>query len=172
MENELRGRVWKFGDDINTDIICPTRFIELGPGKLGPHAMESIRPGFPSLVKRGDFLVAGRNFGSGSSRETAVLALSEAGISAVIAHSFSRIFYRNAVNNGLIPISLSEEAYSLKEGDDLVIKLADHVIRNKTQTREITFTGFSPVVSRILDKGGLVPYINSADGREFLKTAS
>lgn len=172
MQGELRGRVWKFGDDINTDIICPTRFIELGPGNLGPHAMESIRPGFASLVNRGDFLVAGRNFGSGSSRETAVLALKEAGISAVIAHSFSRIFYRNAVNNGLIPISLSEEAYSLEEGDALLIKLTDHVIRNETQTKEITFTHFLPVVRSILDEGGLVPYIKRAEGREFLETAS
>jgi 3-isopropylmalate dehydratase small subunit len=165
----MNGRVWKFGDDVNTDVICPTRFIELGSGNLGPHLMEGVRPGFASLPHRGDFLVAGRNFGSGSSRETAVLAIKEVGLSAVIASSFSRIFYRNAVNNGLIPILLSEEAYSIQEGDFLSVDLMARLIKNRTQDTEIRFSDFPPVIRSILEKGGLVPYLKWSRSREVSK---
>lgn len=115
------GRAWKFGDDVDTDIIIPGKYLVFNePEELAKHAFENVRSDFAKKVKKGDFIVAGRNFGCGSSREHAVLALKGAGISAVIAKSFARIFFRNAINTGLLVIEC-EETDKIDDGDEIEI---------------------------------------------------
>lgn len=156
----MKGRVWKFQDDIDTDQIIPGRYLVIrDPKELAKHLMEGIDPKFPDKVKRGDFIVAGKNFGCGSSREHAPLALKGAGISAVIAESFARIFYRNAINLGIPLLEAPGISKHLKTGDEIEIDLEKGII--KKDKREFKFKKLPEFMVEILKKGGLIPYLKN-----------
>ena len=151
----IRGAAHKYGDNINTDIITPGKYMELSIREMARHAMEGVDPDFAAKVRPGDVLAAENNFGSGSSRETAPQALKEAGISAVIARSFARIFYRNAINIGLPALELPEAA-EIRDGDELEVDLSAGEIRNLTQGRTYRFVPMPPRLLDMLNAGGLV----------------
>ncbi|MFN4307429.1 3-isopropylmalate dehydratase small subunit [Sulfurihydrogenibium azorense] len=164
----IRGRVWKFKDDVDTDQIIPARYlVTTDPKELAKHVMEDADPTFPSKVKEGDILVAGKNFGCGSSREHAPLAIKGAGISAVVAESFARIFFRNAINLGLLIIESPEAAKEAEEGDTLEIDVNEGVIRNLTKGKEYKIKPLPENLQAILKAGGLMEY-----AKERLKNAS
>jgi len=154
------GRVWKFGDNINTDEIIPGRFnITTDPKALAEHCLCELRPDFPSNVRPGDLIVAGNNFGTGSSREHAPIAIKAAGIKAVIAQSFARIFYRNSINVGL-PVIISEGIASLmEERDELEIEFEHFLLRNTKTGKTITLQPLPPFVFKIFKAGGIVPLL-------------
>jgi len=154
----LRGRVFKFGDDINTDEIIPARYLNTSdPKELAKHCMEDADPDFPKKVKRGDIIVAGKNFGCGSSREHAPIAIKAAGVSAVIAKSFARIFYRNAINIGL-PIFELKETDQIDEGDILEIDPKTGTIKDITKGKEFRANPIPSDIGRIIEAGGLMEY--------------
>lgn len=157
----IKGKVHKYGDDINTDVIFPGRYTykNLSEEEMASHAMEDLDPDFSKKVKKGDIIFAGKNFGMGSSREQAVLALKYAGISAIVARSFARIYFRNAINSGLPAIEAPEAVDAVEEGDEVEIDLQKGII--KTQRGEFKFAPFPAKVREILDAGGLIPYIKS-----------
>jgi len=158
MSEVLRGRAFKFGDDINTDEIIPARYLNTSdPKELAKHVMEDADPEFPKKVQKGDVIVAGKNFGCGSSREHAPIAIKAAGVSAVIAKSFARIFYRNAINIGL-PIFESPEAVEVEEGDEVEINPETGVIKNLTKGTEYKATPIPPDIRKIMEAGGLMEY--------------
>ncbi len=152
-------RVWKFGDDINTDLIIPGRYLDnYDSSHLAAHAMEGASKEFARNVSAGDIIVAGKNFGCGSSREQAVIALKHAGVSVVIAESFARIFYRNAVNLGL-PVMLSQDAHEeLEDGDRVEVDLEELTVKGRGR-RTSSLEPLPVHLREILDCGGLVPYI-------------
>lgn len=156
---KFRGKAWKFGDDISTDHITPGRYYHLRSNmpELAKHVMEDADPEFPEKMSPGDFIVAGKNFGMGSSREHAPLAIKIAGVSAVIAKSFARIFYRNAINVGL-PVLIADTD-SIDSGDELEVDLASGVIRNITKGMEIKSKPLPEVMIKILNEGGLIEYV-------------
>ena len=155
-----RGKAWNFGDNIDTDAIIPARYLNtIDPTELAAHCMEDADPLFVAKAKKGDIIVAGRNFGCGSSREHAPLAIKSAGISAVIAASFARIFYRNALNIGL-PIFESEEAaLKIKEGDEIEIDGQKGEIRNLSRGEVYSFIPFPPFMQELISEGGLMNYV-------------
>lgn len=155
------GRAWKFGDNISTDLIAPGRYYHLRSNlpELAKHVLEDARPEFAAQVKPGDFVVGGRNFGKGSSREHAPVIIKLAGVRAVLAKSFARIFYRNCINIGLPAIVVDTD--SIDEGDELEIELEKGRIRDRTKGIELTFPPLPAVMARILDEGGLVEYIKN-----------
>jgi 3-isopropylmalate/(R)-2-methylmalate dehydratase small subunit len=155
----MRGRVWKFGDAISTDHIIPGRYFYLRSNlpELSKHILEYEKPDFSETVSPGDFIVAGQNFGLGSSREHAVLVIKLNGIQAVLAKSFARIFYRNCFNNGLPAIICDTERFS--EGDEIELFLNEGKITNYTQNTSFFFTALPPVMKRILNDGGLVEHV-------------
>ncbi len=155
---ELKGKVHKFGDDINTDYIISGKykFKTLDMNELAKHVMEDLDQDFYSKITAGDFIVAGRNFGCGSSREQAPLAIKYAGLSAVIANSFARIFYRNAINTGLPVIECDTD--QIDAGDELAVDLAAGVIRNLTKGITIEVRPLPPVMLKILNDGGLAAH--------------
>lgn len=155
----LTGKAFKFGDNISTDHITPGRLAHLRSNlpELAKHAMEDADPGFASRVMAGDFIVAGANFGLGSSREHAPLALKLAGISAVLAKSVARIFFRNAINLGL-PVLLCDTD-KIDNGDTLEIDLKAGTVSDITNGNQLTFSKITRVMGDILDSGGLIPYI-------------
>jgi len=159
MSEVLKGRAFKFGDDINTDEIIPARYLNTSdPKELAKHVMEDADPEFPKKVQKGDVIVAGKNFGCGSSREHAPIAIKAAGVSAVIAKSFARIFYRNAINIGL-PIFESPEAVEgIEEGDVVEINPETGVIKNLTKGTEYKATPIPPDIRKIMEAGGLMEY--------------
>jgi len=164
----IRGRVWKFKDDVDTDQIIPARYlVTTDPKELAKHVMEDADSTFPSKVKEGDILVAGKNFGCGSSREHAPLAIKGAGIAAVIAESFARIFFRNAINLGLLIIESPEAAREAEEGDILEIDINQGVIRNVTKNKEHKIKPLPENLQAILKAGGLMEY-----AKEKIKNAS
>jgi 3-isopropylmalate/(R)-2-methylmalate dehydratase small subunit len=164
----IRGRVWKFKDDVDTDQIIPARYlVTTDPRELAKHVMEDADPTFPSKVKEGDILVAGKNFGCGSSREHAPLAIKGAGIAAVVAESFARIFFRNAINLGLLIIESPEAAREAEEGDVLEIDINQGVIRNVTKNKEYKIKPLPENLQAILKAGGLMEY-----AKEKIKNAS
>ncbi|MDD1718457.1 MAG: 3-isopropylmalate dehydratase small subunit [Methanoregulaceae archaeon] len=152
-------RVWKFGDNIDTDAIIPGRFLTIyDPAELARHAFEGTRDEFRLNVQKGDVVVGGRNFGCGSSREHAPLSLKGAGVEVVIARSFARIFYRNAVNTGLLPI-VCDQADLIADGSEIVIDLTNQVIiAGKGRLPIEPVPGF---LNAIVEKGGLVEYARS-----------
>ncbi len=156
---KLRGRAWKFGDDISTDHITPGRYYHLRSNmpELARHVMEDADPEFPEKMKPGDFIVAGKNFGMGSSREHAPLAIKIAGISAVIAKSFARIFYRNAINVGL-PVLIADTDM-IDPGDELEVDLSSGIILDLTKEIEISSKPLPEIMIGILNEGGLVEYV-------------
>ncbi len=155
---ELRGKAHKFGDDVNTDYIISGRykFKTLDMRELAKHVMEDLDPDFYDKINKGDFIIAGKNFGCGSSREQAPLAIINANISAVVAKSFARIFYRNAINTGLPLIECNTDL--IDAGDELIIDLSRGLLRNNTKGRDITVTPLPPVMLKILADGGLVEH--------------
>jgi 3-isopropylmalate/(R)-2-methylmalate dehydratase small subunit len=164
----VRGRVWKLGDGVNTDLILPGRYLDLtDPSEMARHVMEGLDPGFPSRVSEGDIIVAGRGFGSGSSREHAALALKYAGFSAVVAESIARIFFRNAINIGLPAIECPGVSAIVEEGEtleiDLEIDLEMGVIRNLDRGLSLNFKPLPGFLLDILKAGGLVSHMRRCD---------
>jgi 3-isopropylmalate/(R)-2-methylmalate dehydratase small subunit len=155
----LKGRAFKLGDNISTDFIIPGRFFHLRSNlpELARHAFEDVMPSFTSETRQGNFIVAGKNFGLGSSREHAPLVIKMAGISAVLAKSAARIFYRNAINIGL-PVLICDTD-KIAAGDELEVDLANGKIKDISNGAELIFNKLPEVMLRILDEGGLVPYI-------------
>jgi 3-isopropylmalate/(R)-2-methylmalate dehydratase small subunit len=152
------GRVWKFGDDVDTDAIVPGRFLILNtPQELAKHAFEGVRPEFKDRVKPGDIIVAGDNFGCGSSREHAPLALKGAGIRCVIAKSFARIFFRNSINIGVTLLECAE-ADRISEGDVLEIDEANGIIKNKTKKETYKVKPLPEFLMEIVRSGGLIEF--------------
>lgn len=149
-------RIWKFGDNIDTDAIIPGRFLTIyDPHELAKHAFEGIRDEFASEVKMGDVIVAGKNFGCGSSREHAPIALKGAGITMVIAESFARIFYRNAINVGLLPV-ICDKAGSIIEGNSVMVDLTGgHLI---VEGKKLPIEPIPDFLMKIVNSGGLVEY--------------
>lgn len=153
----IRGRVWKFGDDIDTDVIIPAKYLRSVDQSVWPkHVLEGVDPEFSSKVKPGDIIVAGKNFGCGSSREQAALAIKWAGVAAVVAESFARIFFRNAINNGLPLIEAKGISSMVDEGDVIEIDLDTGVV--KTKRGEVRSVPLPPFLQEILRSGGLVEY--------------
>ncbi len=150
------GRVWKYGDDINTDVLFPGKYTYTvsAPEDLARHALEDLDPAFADGVRPGDVVVGGRNFGCGSSREQAVTCLLHAGVQVLIARSFARIFYRNAINNGLLGIVCDEAVSGLRMGDTLLVDRDSRILR--CGDRCWRFPPLSPSMQRILDAGGLI----------------
>jgi len=155
----LTGRAFKFGDNISTDHIVPGRLAHLRSNlpELAKHVMEDADPTFASRVKAGDFIVAGNNFGLGSSREHAPLVIKMAGVSAILAKSVARIFFRNAINLGL-PVLICDTAL-IDDGDELEVDLAAGTVNDITNGNRLTFSKIPEVMLHILDEGGLIPYI-------------
>jgi len=157
---QIRGKVWKFGDDINTDLIIAGKYklsiTDLD--ELSKHAMEAVMPGFSEKVEKGDLIVAGRNFGCGSSREQAPLVLKHLGIAAVIARSFARIFYRNAMNIGLPPVECSD-VDSIEAGDILEVNMTKGYVKNLSKATLHSIKPVPPELWEILSEGGLVSYV-------------
>jgi|SRR5659263_134982 len=155
------GKAWKFGDSISTDLIAPGRYFHLRSNlpELATHVLEGERPEFASQSHSGDFVVAGDNFGLGSSREHAPIIIKIAGAKAVLAKSFARIFYRNCINIGLPAITCNTD--KIDDGDELELDMEKGVVRNKTKGKELDFPPLPPVMNRILKEGGLVAYIKA-----------
>ena len=155
----LKGKAWKFGDNISTDHIIPGRFYHLRSNleELKKHVFEDISAGFYKKVKKGDIIIGGRNFGLGSSREHAPLIIKMAGIDAIVATSFARIFYRNAINVGLAAIICDTEG--IDEGNTIEIRVDEGLLLNKTKGDKKTFSPLSVIMSNILHEGGLDHYI-------------
>ena len=156
MEN-AKGTVFKYKDNVDTDVIIPARYLNTANAKeLASHCMEDIDTSFVQKVKSGDIMVAGWNFGCGSSREHAPLAIKTCGISVVIAKSFARIFYRNAINIGLPILECEEAADQIQAGDEVTVDFNTGVIKDLTQNREWLAKPFPPFIQNIIDKGGLM----------------
>ena len=161
MEKEFKGKIWKFGDDIDTDTIIPGKRGTIPTiEEMKKYAFELLKPEFGSTVQPGDILVAGSNFGCGSSREHAPLAIKCAGVSCVIAETFARIFYRNAINIGMPIIECPEAAKAIEAGDEVEIDFDSGVITNKTKNQTYQGQAFPPFMQKIIAAGGLVNYIN------------
>jgi 3-isopropylmalate/(R)-2-methylmalate dehydratase small subunit len=155
----LTGRAWTFNDNISTDEICPGRYMSLRSNlpELAKHTLEDARKEFPSRVMNGDLVVAGKNFGMGSSREHAPIIIKMCGVRAVLALSFARIFYRNCINIGLPAIIC--DTTSISDGDQLDLDIGKGVIHNLTKETDIHFPKMSKTMEAILEEGGLIPYI-------------
>jgi len=155
----LKGRVHRYGANVDTDVIIPARFLNLSEaGELAKHCMEAIDPAFPSRVRPGDFIVATTNFGCGSSREHAALAIKAAGVAAVIAASFARIFYRNAINIGLPILECPPAAEEAQDGDTLEVDLASGEIVNSSRGRSYQAQPYPEFMLELVRAGGLVEY--------------
>lgn len=153
----IEGKVWKFGDDVDTDVIIPAKYLRSVDQSVWPkHVLEGIDPSFSSKVRKGDIIVAGKNFGCGSSREQAALAIKNSGVAAVVAESFARIFFRNAINNGLPLVECKGASRAVKEGEIIEIDLE----RGEVKTRSATLKALPlpPFLQEILRSGGLVEY--------------
>jgi 3-isopropylmalate/(R)-2-methylmalate dehydratase small subunit len=159
----LRGNVLKYGDNINTDLISPPQYLEKSLTVIAQHAMEGIDEHFSGKVRPGDILVAGDNFGPGSSRETAPIALKMAGVGAIVAKFFARIFYRNAINIGL-PVLECPDIDKIQDGDSLEINLELGMINNVTKGETYSVTPLSEPVMDILAAGGLIPFLEKKYG--------
>ena len=157
---KLKGKVWKFKDNINTDEIIPARYLNTFDEKeLASHCMEDADKDFPKKVKKGDIIVAGRNFGCGSSREHAPICLKGAGVSCVIAETFARIFYRNAINIGLPILESAIASKDIEEGDSIEVDLEKGKIRNLTTNKTYEAIAFPPFMQELINAGGLMEYV-------------
>ncbi len=155
----IKGRTWRFGADIDTDAIIPARYLNTSdPGELASHVMEDADPGFPEKVKAGDIIVADKNFGCGSSREHAPIAIKAAGIGAVVAKSFARIFYRNAFNIGLPIFESSEASEKIREGDEIEIDADSGLIGNLTRNEQYQAKPIPSFMQELIKAGGLVEW--------------
>jgi len=155
----MRGKCWKFDDDVNTDEIIPARYLNVtDPQELASHCMAGVAEDLPNKIRKGDIFVAGKNFGCGSSREHAPLAIKVAGVQCVVAASFARIFFRNAINIGLPIAECPEAAADAQTGDDVEVDFAAGRITNHTRGRTYAFPPFSPELQAIVDAGGLIEW--------------
>lgn len=153
----FEGATFKYGDNVDTDVIIPARYLNtLDPDELASHCMEDIDNDFSKKVKKGDIIVAGENFGCGSSREHAPLAIKASGVSCVIAASFARIFYRNAINIGLPILESKDASISISEGDVVVVDLENGTIENKTTGKSWESEPFPEFMQQIINAGGLI----------------
>ena len=163
--NKITGKVWNFGANIDTDVIIAARYLNSSdPEHLAKYVMEDADPEFPKKLQRGDVIVAGENFGCGSSREHAPIALKAAGVAAVVAPSFARIFYRNAFNMGL-PIFELPESLEIKEGEEISIDLDNGKITNNTTNKTYDFIAIPPCMQELIAAGGLINYAKAEMGR-------
>lgn len=161
---QVNGRVFKYGDNVDTDVIIPARYLNATQGEeLAKHCMEDIDKEFIHKVKQGDIIVGQKNFGCGSSREHAPLAIKCAGVSCVIAETFARIFYRNAINIGLPIIECPEASKAIQDGDEVEIDFDSGMIHNKTRNESYKGQAFPPFMQKIIAAGGLVNYINEGN---------
>ncbi len=162
----FHGKAWKFGDDVNTDEIIPARYLNLvDPAELAEHVMEDADPEFPQKAQPGDILVAGKNFGCGSSREHAPVAIKAAGIACVIAKSYARIFYRNAFNMGLLIFESPSAADGIEEGHEVEVDPGSGVIRNRSTGESFETVPIPPFMRELVRDGGLIPHIRRTAGR-------
>ena len=156
------GTVHKYGDNVDTDVIIPARYLNSSdPAELATHCMEDIDKEFVNKVNRGDIIVADKNFGCGSSREHAPIAIKAAGVSCVIAETFARIFYRNAINIGLPIIECPEASRGIEDGDQVEVDFDSGVIYNRTRGTEFQGQAFPEFMQNIIQAGGLINYINA-----------
>jgi 3-isopropylmalate/(R)-2-methylmalate dehydratase small subunit len=154
------GKTWKFGDHVDTDVIIPARYLTTSdPKELGKHCMEDADPDFIKKIHKGDLIVAGRNFGSGSSREHAPIAIKAAGISCVIAESFARIFYRNAINMGLPIFESAEASRMIQAGDSVRVNGQTGVIEDLTLKKKFQAEPMPPFMQELIHDGGLIKHI-------------
>jgi len=156
----LQGKAWKYGDDIDTDAIIPARYLNTSdPDELASHCMEDADPDFAKKVSSGDIIVGGKNFGCGSSREHAPIAIKAAGVSCVIAHSFARIFYRNSFNMGLPIFESPEAARAIETGNEIQVDPASGTIRNITKGEQYQAEPYPDFMVELIQSGGLIPYL-------------
>ena len=161
---QAKGRVFKYGDNVDTDVIIPARYLNITDGmELAKHCMEDIDKEFVTKVEKGDIIVAQKNFGCGSSREHAPLVIKCAGVSCVIAETFARIFYRNAINIGLPIIECAEASKAIEAGDEVEIDFDSGMIHNITKNESYKGQAFPPFMQKIISAGGLVNYINAGN---------
>jgi len=160
-----KGRVWKYGNDVNTDVIFPGKYTyqPMEPVEMAQHAMEDLDPEFATSVQPGDIIVAGKNFGCGSSREQAATCLKAAGVAAVVAKSFSRIFFRNAINNGLPVIELQKGTDAMKKDDTVLVDFENGTVSH--EGNEYHFPALPKEVLAILEDGGLIPHVKKVLGK-------
>ncbi len=157
---EARGKVFKYGDNVDTDVIIPARYLNTSdPKELAEHCMEDIDMDFAKNVQAGDIIVANKNFGCGSSREHAPIAIKESGVSCVIASTFARIFYRNAINIGLPILECDEAVKAIEANDELTVNFSTGVIKNLTRNEEYQGEAFPEFMQNIINKNGLIGYI-------------
>ena len=158
----VKGKVFKYGDNVDTDVIIPARYLNTSDAKeLAAHCMEDIDVDFVKNVKDGDIIVANKNFGCGSSREHAPLAIKTAGVSCVIASTFARIFYRNSINIGLPILECDEAVKGIDAGDELEVNFSTGVIKNLTKNQEYKGEPFPEFMQKIIDNDGLIGYIGN-----------
>lgn len=159
---KMQGKVIKYGNDVDTDVIIPARYLNNSdPAELAKHCMEDLDADFNSKVQKGDIMVAGKNFGCGSSREHAPIAIKAAGISAVIAQSFARIFYRNSLNIGLPIFESPEAAAAINNGDEVALDITTGVITNITTGEAFTAKPFPKFMQDLINQGGLIEYVKA-----------
>lgn len=159
---KAHGTVFKYGDNVDTDVIIPARYLNSSdPKELATHCMEDIDKEYVNKVNVGDIIVATKNFGCGSSREHAPIAIKASGVSCVIAETFARIFYRNAINIGLPIIECKEASLGIDAGDEVEVDFDSGIIRNLTKNTEFKGQSFPPFMQKIIDSEGLINYINS-----------
>ena len=157
---KVQGRVFKYGNDVDTDVIIPARYLNTtSETELAGHCMEDIDPDFIKKVKAGDIIVAGDNFGCGSSREHAPIAIKASGVSLVIANSFARIFYRNSINIGLPILECPEAVKGISAGDIVSCDLGEGIIKNETTGKTFTAEPFPPFIQEIIADGGLIKHL-------------
>jgi 3-isopropylmalate/(R)-2-methylmalate dehydratase small subunit len=157
---KIKGRVWKFGDNVDTDVIIPARYLNTSdPKELAKHCMEDADPEFAKKINPGDIIVAGRNFGCGSSREHAPIAIKAAGVACVIADSFARIFYRNAFNTGLLILESPEAAKEIEAGHEIEVDAEEGLIKDLTTGKSYRCQPIPPFMQELLKDGGLIPHI-------------
>ena len=164
MKTQLTGRVWKYGDDVNTDVIFPGKYTYSisDPKEMALHALEDLDPGFVAAVRPGDIIVAGKNWGCGSSREQAVVCLKETGVGAIVARSFARIYFRNAINQAL-PIVTCDAVDGVENGDEITIDFAAGTVTTPRWT--FTFPPLPAEVLEIIEDGGLIPHVRKQLGK-------
>jgi len=157
---KVKGTVFKYGDNIDTDVIIPARYLNTSdPKELAKHCMEDIEPAFVEKVKPGDIIVANKNFGCGSSREHAPIAIKACGVSCVIASTFARIFYRNAINIGIPTLECEEASKNIEQGDELEVDFRTGIIHNLTKNQTYKVQPFPEFMQEIIKAGGLINYI-------------
>lgn len=164
---QISGRVWKYGDDINTDVIFPGKYTyTVAAHDLAKHALEDLDPEFAKGARPDDVIVGGKNFGCGSSREQAAVCIKQCGVRVIVARSFARIFFRNCVNNGVLPVVCAEAVDAAAHGGTLSVDLLANTVKVGEET--FTFPALSPSVMAIIDAGGLIPMLRRKLGTEHL----